>query len=94
MTDKEKTTRGARTPAENPLLSKNIPPPPLPSTLPSVLLPTESKNENSGEELRGMHTEAATTAASEQTPTHTKKEEEHATIELSLYLRPAQDEKL
>jgi hypothetical protein len=68
--------------SDNPLLGKNIPPPPT-ATSGSDVPPgptTEAENGNRVEEYSG------TTVDSE--------ERERATVELSLYLRPSQDDKL
>ncbi len=67
--------------SENPLLGKNIPPPPA-ATDSSVVLPgpTEAKNGNRVTEDSGR--------------TVQREERERATVELSLYLRPSQDDKL
>ena len=69
--------------SENPLLGKNIPPPPLAATGSSDVPPgptTEVKNGNTVQEHSGTTVEGD--------------ERERATVELSLYLRPSQDDKL
>ena len=68
--------------SDNPLLGKNIPPPPA-ATGSSDVPPgptTEAKNGNRGKEHSGTTVEG--------------EERERATVELSLYLRPSQDDKL
>jgi hypothetical protein len=65
--------------SENPLLGKNIPPPPAAAAPPSPSF-TEAKNGTMGKE------HSSTTVQRE--------ERERATVELSLYLRPSQDDKL
>ena len=69
--------------SDNPLLGKNIPPPPPAATSGSDIPPgptTEAENGNRGKEHSG------TTVESEG--------KERATVEVSLYLRPSQDDKL
>jgi hypothetical protein len=69
--------------SENPLLGKNIPPPPPAATSSSVVPPgptTEAKNGNRVEEHSGTMVDG--------------EERARATVELSLYLRPSQDDKL
>jgi hypothetical protein len=66
--------------SENPLLGKNIPPPPAADGSAVSSGETEVKNGNRVKEHPG------TTVQGE--------ERERATVELSLYLRPSQDDKL
>jgi hypothetical protein len=68
--------------SENPLLGKNIPPPPAATSGPVVPpgLTTEAKNGNRVQEHSGITVDG--------------EERERATVELSLYLRPSQDDKL
>ncbi len=74
---------------ENPLLSKNIPP--APSTAPSVETKEELENSDMvGEEQKGKTVERQTVLPS----LSLNEVEEKATIELSLYLRPSQDDKI
>ena len=73
----------------NPLLSKNIPPPPLPATTELGTDQGQAKNGKTVSEENG--TLGGQAVAQGRT---TKPDEEKATIELSLYLRPAQDDKL
>ena len=74
----------AKTPQTNPLLSKNIPqPPPQP--------PEETEREN------GITVTEQKGKTEERRPSMyatTDQDEERATIELSLYLKPSQDDKL
>jgi hypothetical protein len=67
--------------SENPLLGKNIPPPPA-ATDSSVVSSgsTEAKN--------------GTRVTEDSGRTVQREERERATVELSLYLRPSQDDKL
>ncbi|HYU72774.1 MAG TPA: hypothetical protein VEL31_08835 [Ktedonobacteraceae bacterium] len=68
--------------SENPLLGKNIPPPPPAATSGSIVPPgsTEVKNGNTVQGYSGITVDG--------------EERERATVELSLYLRPSQDDKL
>jgi hypothetical protein len=80
---------------ENPLFKQNIPPPPTtaPVTTQSQTAATRTgAEENGSREKPPVKSSRPAPAAS--TPKSTERNEEKATIELSLYLRPSQDEKL
>jgi|SRR5450755_1378274 len=69
--------------SENPLLGKNIPPPPPAATSGPVVPPgptTETENGSREKEYSGITVDG--------------EGRERATVELSLYLRPSQDDKL
>lgn len=70
----------------NPLLSKNIPPPPMPAP---TQAPMPRPQEGDYDQMLMHATQAPPTRA-----TTTKPIEERATVELSLYIKPAQDDKL
>lgn len=72
-------------PKENPLRSANIPPPP-PVSVPTPLAAAERGNGN-------MNNTVINPPAAPRVTTK-KPVDELATVELSLYLRPAQDDKL
>lgn len=92
------TPKKPATPQVNPLLSQNIPPPPPVYAAP----PTPAKADNGitvSEYQATRAPEQKSIRPSEDkritTPAAAKEDdEERATIELSLYLRPAQDDKL
>jgi len=69
--------------SENPLLGKNIPPPPPTATSGSVVPPGPTMEAENGNRVKEH---SGTTVDGEG--------KEHATVELSLYLRPSQDDKL
>lgn len=68
---------------ENPLLSKNIPQPPTPTNL------DESEADKGTESI-----EQSNIATEHQDSMTFSDQEEKATVEVSLYLRPSQDDKL
>jgi hypothetical protein len=74
---------------ENPLKGKNIPPAPPVETVSSS--PVESHHGNMAESYQGTTVERQTVLPLSRS---TKSDDEKATIELSLYLRPSQDDKL
>jgi hypothetical protein len=73
-------------PPENPLKGKNIPPAP-----PVETVPVESYQGNMAESYQSTTVERQTVIP---LPSSNKSDEEKATIELSLYLRPHHDDKL
>lgn len=73
-------------PAENPLLSKKIPAPP-----PVVMREAAPAERENGVAAPGKSETAQEQGIRERGP---EQEEERATVELSLYLKPSQDDKL
>lgn len=71
---------------ENPLLRKNIPAPPIPTSSPSS---SRTVSEDKGETVERQNGKTVVVPSEE-----VREQEEKATIELSLYLRPSQDDKL
>lgn len=83
----------SKQPAENPLLSKKIPaPPPVVAreAAPEVA-PAERENGMGSPGYRGRTAEEQQGTRGKEQP---EQGEERATVELSLYLRPSQDDKL
>jgi hypothetical protein len=76
----------------NPLLSRNIPPPPLSAVTELGTNQSQAKNGKTASEENSIRGERQMQGST--TNKNTKPEEERATIELSLYLRPTQDDKL
>jgi len=76
----------------NPMLGKNIPPPPpINPVTASAAISSEREN---GKTVPGQNEIASVPAAAPQATKAKREEGELATVELSLYLRPAQDDKL
>jgi hypothetical protein len=76
-------------PAENPLLSKKIPAPP--PVVAREAVPAEREN---GMGAPGYQSEMGKEQQGARGKEQPEQEEERATVELSLYLRPSQDDKL
>src|SRR6266496_2215058 len=78
---------------QNPLLGKNIPPPPATTEILQASI-SEKNGKTVSEENGRRGEQQAMPQAPTSTTTSTQSDEEKATIELSLYLQPTLDDKL